>query len=235
MAAMTLGDLIVMVREETISFKADLILRDGDSTDARNATVPIDSISITRAINNAVALMVAEFKYAVENKTIATVIGTREYTIPTDYVDIISVWIGTTRLRKTTQAVLDGMFPRWRSTANGTPYQYYVSGSAVIGFDIPPVAIVNVNINACVDVAVLSLLASVPAYLPTVFHPMIAWRAACLISEMDADNPVAQRRAQALMARYAEMGAKLKGLMAQRLEFSDEALGYEPVQGGPAE
>lgn len=221
---MNFGNVIDMVREQVMTFKStDLVFRDGDSGDARNAETPVVSVSIARLVNNAQAIMAARYKYAVLNTTIATAIGTREYALPTGILEIISVWQGNLpRLRKSTITSLDDEFPKWRATTNGQAYRYYLNGTVTIGLDVPPVSVGTLNLNYVAAPADLAARTDAIQYLPLPYHPMMGYLAAILASEIDTGNERAVGRGKLCQARYDLLEHELLGMIEERMQNADD-------------
>ncbi len=233
----TLSNLIEKVREEILSMKLDLTFRDGDSTDTRNSTVPLDSVSITAQINKAQAIAAAAFRYTQTEGTISLTSNVREYALPTGCFDVLSVWNASGyRLRKTTIRGLDEREPKWRSVPAGTPYRYYLVGGRNIGFDVAPSGSATLTLKYLIDPTELSLLADTLGYIPLAYEVLIVWGAAMLCADMDAANEYAQIRKKVIGERYAAMGKQLAALMGDKLDRDDDAA-YTPARsqdGGDA-
>lgn len=232
MPNLTLANLIEQVREEIYSLKLDLNFRDGDSTDTRNSTSPLDSISITTQINKSQAIAAASFRYTMTEGTVTLVANQREYDLPTGCFDVLSVWNSSGyRLRQTTLSGLDHREPKWRSVVPGTPYRYYLVGGRKIGFDVPPSGSGTITLKYLIDPTSLSLLADTLGYIPLVYEPLIVWGAAMICADMDAANEYAQKRKQMIAERYQALGSELRGLMEDKYERDDDA-SYVPVRTG---
>jgi hypothetical protein len=218
----TLGDSITIVREELFLFSTELKFRDGDAADSRNAETPVASVSITRLINRAQTKLIRATGYTQAAKTITVSAGPREFTLPLTILDVSSVWLGVQRFRKTSIPALDTRYPTWRTNAAGTPKEFYVSGSEAIGFDRPFDAATitaqgtTLNFLATNDAADLANKTDTFTFLPTLYNDLPALMAVIEAAIIDAGNPQAQRRKEALEPMVNEMTKELAALMAAR-------------------
>lgn len=224
MPTTTLGELILATQEEIVSLKNDRFFRSGDSLDARNAETPVSSISITRQINKAIADILIETRYRMSEETLALAANTRTYPLPTSWLDVISVSIANSRLRKTNLRDLEAREPGFRSVASSaTPRRYYLNGTSQIGFDIPPNAAITAYLTVVKDTTALTALADVPTDFPATFCYLISTRAAWHCCKIDANNPAAQTRLKELESVYVSGIMQLKGFVSERMAFDADA------------
>lgn len=224
MPSADLSELILATREEILTFSTDLAFRDGNSTDPRNGEVPVASVSITRQINKAISDILIASRFNLSLETLAIVSGTKEYSIPTSWLDVLSVYYTTgNRLMKTNVTDLDEREPKWRSTANGTAKRFYLNGTSKIGFDPTPNSSFSMNCLVVKDFTPLSVSTDVLPFYPTVFSYLISTRAAWHCAKLDSANPVAQIRAGVLDDNY-KLGIKeLQDFIAVRMAADADA------------
>lgn len=197
-----------------------------DLTEANVGNMRIVPSDLNAVLNDGYEDILSQTMCCAREKSIATVIGTSEYTIPADMISIRNVryYPETMPLEPTTFAKLNVISPAWRDAGNGTPTNVYMFDSRRIGIWPPPVgtgplyvegAVIPSALGETDCVALLSADSDVPAF-PANYHMALVHYAVWTLCAglLLPDNQSAQVKAAVAKEKYERIVNEMKGLYA---------------------
>lgn len=224
----TAATMVLRVREELQLFTAlagtgtkQVTYRDGFSGDILDSDEPTTSI-LTR-INQFMTRVAIDTGFKQDVFNITLVQGQDVYTLPDTVIRIISVYLGSNRLIRTTQTGLDSYYPSYRGDSQATPERYARLGTGnLLVAPIPPATPGTLKVRATTHVSDLTAITDTISGLPIAYQDLPIYGAALKMAVIDSENKYHQERKAFLVEECRSMLASLSALLDDE-EMDDAA------------
>ncbi len=143
--------------------------------------------------------------------TITLVAGTQEYSLPTDFIDMVWVEWNATKLKKSSVKEWETNAVDWRNTTAAPPTEWAVYGNKLIFYPKPSAGAVASDSTPTfryVSTATMDASAG-PLQLATQDHRLPLYYAACEFSIVHPDSEAAFKRAEGLLGLFEGECAKV--------------------------